>query len=115
MTSGSQKAAVTPRGLHDPEGREGLGRAYAGFQGLLHALLAAHLFQGQAKGLFGGLSRDDADAVAIAEHDVSGIDAHAVDLHRHAEVDHFAAWPLVLGIAAMGKGREAAAPDAVRI
>src|SRR2546421_2295376 len=80
----AQVAIANWRSSHDAEFCECLDRAHSFANGLGDAFFAAGFLQGGVEDVGFGALRDDANAVQVAENDIAGLDAHAVDLDRNA-------------------------------
>ena len=76
---------------------------------------ARRLLEGAADRFLLGLARDHQHALAVAEEEVAGRDAHAADLDRHAKIDDLAARPLVLRVEPAREHRKAERLDLARI
>src|SRR5262249_37921225 len=99
--------------LHNPKLLERRLRAHPFLDRLPPELLAARLLECAREHLLFGGARHDADAVDVAEQDVARLDARGADLDGDAEVDHFAARSLVLGVGAVAEGGKVEGEDAV--
>src|SRR5262249_22156088 len=97
---------------HDSEFMEGVAGAHSVFDRLSDQFFSAGFFDGEDEDLFHRLPRRDAHAFAVAEDQVARLDAYAVNFNREAEINHFAARPLVLGVTSPGESRKSQLQDA---